>query len=151
MKKYNNDIYSMYEEQYNKNIKLSKENKKLKFEISNTKYELDYLKKSTQNKIQKEVNKATTPLINDIDMLQEELENAYKEINRLKNQIKEQQIVNDDKNYVIDKLQNRVNKNSTNSSIPTSKEIINKKTGVNTYNHRTTTNRKSCGRYEEIT
>ena len=40
--KINNDIYDMYEEDYNKNILLSKENKTLRLEIANLKYELDY-------------------------------------------------------------------------------------------------------------
>ena len=36
--KYNNDIYSMYEEEYQKNIKLNCEQKSLKLEILNLKY-----------------------------------------------------------------------------------------------------------------
>ena len=72
-----------------------------------------------------------------------ELEN---EINRLKGIINNNKI---DKDYLIDKLNNQVNKNSTNSGIPTSKEIAkkNKKTGANTYNHRATTSRNAGGQF----
>ena len=130
----------MYEEQYNKNIELSKENKKLKFEMANTKYELDYIKKSTQNKIQKEVNKATTPLKQEISNLKDNLDNAYKEIERLKKELIK-------KDYNIDKLECYLNKDSSNSGIPTSKEIKSskQKTGTNTYNHREKKSRKTGG------
>lgn len=76
--------------------------------------------------------------------MQEDLLTAYEEIKRLKSQICTS---NENKDYLIDKLNNQVNKNSTNSGIPTSKEIINKnkKTGANTYNHRTATSRKTGG------
>lgn len=127
----NNDIYCMYEEEYNKNLELSKENKKLKFEMTNIKYELDYLKKSTQNKIEKMIYKVTEPLQQEILNLQNSLDKAYKEVERLKKELNK-------KDYNIDKLECSLNKDSTNSGIPTSKEIrIPKhKTGTNTYNHR---------------
>lgn len=47
MKKYNQNIYTMYEEESEKNTLLSKENSTLKLENTNLKYEFDYLKKST--------------------------------------------------------------------------------------------------------
>lgn len=56
--------------------------------------------------------------------LQKDLLKAHAEINRLKGIINNNQI---DKDYLIDKLNNQVNKNSTNSGIPTSKEIVNNK------------------------
>ena len=46
---------------------------------------------------------------------------------------------------MIDKLTNQVNKNSSNSSIPTSKEIKKIKTGSNIYNHREKTERTTGG------
>ena len=138
MKKYNNDIYGMYEEQYNTNLELSKENKKLKFEMANVKYELNYLKKSTQNKIDNAVHKATESLEQKISNLEDELDNAFKEIERLKKEL-------DKKDYSIDKLECSINKDSTNSGIPTSKEIKTSKhkTGVNKYNHREKTTKKN--------
>lgn len=144
----NNDIYKMYEKEVNKIEKLTKDNKNLKLEISNLKYELDYLKKSTENKIKSSVDKATSQLIDDNNSLQEKLNNALKEIDRLKKELFNKKGI-ENKDYLIDKLQNQVNKNSTNSSIPTSKEISNKnkKTGANVYNHRTNTGRKNGGQF----
>lgn len=60
--KFNNDIYDMYEVECNKNRILEKENKTLKLDNSNLRYELDYLKKSSDNKIKKAVDEATCPL-----------------------------------------------------------------------------------------
>ena len=51
--KFNNDIYDIYEKEYNKNLILRKENKNLKLEISTLKYELKYIEKSANNKIKK--------------------------------------------------------------------------------------------------
>ena len=142
--KFNNDIYDMYEKEYNKNLILRKENKNLKLEISTLKYELKYIEKSANNKIKKELEKEITPLVERNKELEVELNKAYKEIERLKNQIMQEE--NKDK-YTIDKLTNQVNKNSTNSSIPTSKEMNFKKekTGPNTYNHREKSSKKTGG------
>ena len=136
----------MYEKEYNKNILLTTEIKSLKLEITNLRYELDYSKKTIDNKIKNSVEKATSSLINENNILQEQLDNALKEIDRLKNQINNS---DNNKDYLIDKLQNQVNKNSTNSSIPTSKETSNKnkKTGANVYNHRNTKGGKIGGQY----
>ncbi len=49
--KFNNDIYSMYEEEYNKNILLTKKINDYKLELENLKYELKYQSKSLENKI----------------------------------------------------------------------------------------------------
>ena len=142
--KFNNDIYDMYEKEYNKNLILRKENKNLKLEISTLKYELKYIEKSANNKIKKELEKEITPLVERNKELEVELNKAYKEIERLKKQIMQKE--NKDK-YTIDKLTNQVNKNSTNSSIPTSKEMSFKKekTGPNTYNHREKSTKKTGG------
>ena len=107
--KFNNDIYDMYEEEYNKNLILTKENKNLKLEISTLKYELKYIEKSTDNKIKKELEKEVTPLVERNKELEVELNKAYQEIERLKNQIAQEE--NKDE-YTIDKLKNQVNKNS---------------------------------------
>ena len=149
MEKYNNEIYKMYEDEVIKNGKANKEIKKLKLELQNIKYELDYLKKSTENKIQKEVDKATTPLINNINTLQEELKKAYMEINRLKSELNSK---GTDKDYLIDKLNNQINKNSTNSSIPTSKESIKNsiKRRTNTYNHRVSSKLKTGAQFGHV-
>ena len=142
--KFNNDIYGMYEKEYNKNLILRKENKNLKLEISTLKYELKYIEKSTDNKIKKELEKEITPLVERNKELEVELNKAYKEIERLKNQIIQEE--NKEK-YTIDKLTNQVNKNSTNSGIPTSMEMVNRKekTGPNTYNHREKSSKKTGG------
>ena len=124
LQSYNNNLYQMYEEEYNRNIKLSKEIKELKLNNTNIQYELKRFKKNIK--------------------LKEELEKAHQEIERLKKQIMQKE--NKDK-YTIDKLTNQVNKNSTNSSIPTSKEMSFKKekTGPNTYNHREKSTKKTGG------
>ncbi len=49
--KFNNDIYSMYEEEYNKNILLTKKINDYKLELENLKYELKYQSNSLENKI----------------------------------------------------------------------------------------------------
>ena len=138
---YNNDIYKMYEEEYNKNKEKDKRIKALELEICVLKSNL----KISENKINTEVEKAVKPFREENKNLKCDLNNAYEEINRLKIQINDSNNV--DKDYLIDKLNNQVNKDSTNSSIPTGKEIISKKTGINTYNHRTKTNRKTGGQF----
>ncbi len=121
----------MYEEEYNKNILLTKKNKEYKLDLENLKNELKYQSKNLENKIRKATEKATSPLIEKISDLEDKLNNAYVEIDRLKSQLEE-------KNYKVDKLECSVHKDSTNSGIPTSKEIGTKhiKSGTNTYNHR---------------
>lgn len=144
LQSYNNNLYQMYEEEYNRNIKLSKEIKELKLNNTNLQYELKRFKKNIDNRITTEVTKATTTLSSENIKLKEELEKAHQEIERLKKQIMQKE--NKDK-YTIDKLTNQVNKNSTNSSIPTSKEMSFKKekTGPNTYNHREKSTKKTGG------
>ena len=142
--KYKNDIYSMYEEEYQKNIKLNCEQKILKLEIFNLKYELDYMNKSFENKLKHEIEKEVVPLKEENDILKNKLNDAYEEIDRLKSQINNK---NDDNIYILDKLNNQLNKNSSNSGIPTSKEIKKVKTGANTYNHRKKSNTKNGGQF----
>ena len=141
--KFNNDVYTMYEREYNKNNLLLKKMNDYKLEIENLKYELTYQKKSSENKIRTLIEKATAPLIEENTILNNKLEDAYEEINRLKLQLEE-------KDYKVDKLECSIHKDSTNSGIPTSKEIVkskNSKTGPNTYNHRTNNSNKIGGQF----
>ena len=128
-KNYNNDIYSMYEDEVAKNIIANNEISSLKLEIYVLKTDL----KNSKNKICVAVRQATKPLIEKNNKLQKDLSEAYEEIDRLKTQVNNK---NDDSKYCLDKLTNQLNKNSSNSGIPTSKEIKKTKTGTNTYNHR---------------
>ena len=142
--KYNLEIYNMYEEEFNKNIKLESKIKELELEI----YCLNSKLKSSETKINKAVEKAIVPLEKEITNLKNELSTTYKEIDRLKTYINDK---DSDKDYIIDKLTNQLNKDSSNSSIPTSKEIKSSKTKTenknktNTYNHRTKSYKKSGG------
>lgn len=131
-KDYNIDIYKMYEETENKNKYLIDKYNKLKLDYDVLKSDFNNLK----NKIDYEVNNATGPLIDKINSLEEKLDNANKEIERLKAELGK-------KDYSIDKLQCSVDKDSTNSGIPTSKEIKQKHPRTNTYNHRQPTSRKT--------
>ena len=131
----NNDIYKMYEEEFYKVEKLNKIINKLRLELNLVKSENNRLK----NNIKSEINKAIKTLAEENIKLKEDLNNALKEIERLKS---EKENKND---YLIDKLTNQISKDSTNSSIPTSKEIRKAKSGANIYNHREKTNRKTGG------
>ncbi len=156
-KKYNNDIYRMYEEEFDKRVCADKEIKLLKLEISNLKSDLKNalnrnkrILEKTQSEIDKEVSKAVKPYIAKIDDLNNNLTNALKEIDRLKNIKKEKNDVQ--MNYLIDKLNNQINKDSTNSSIPTSKESIKNsiKRRTNTYNHRISSGKKTGAQFDHI-
>lgn len=136
----NNEIYKMYEEECLKNKKLKNEQRNLKLENSNLKYELEYKNNSFEKKIKSEIKKAVSPLIEENSILNNKLNDAYEEINRLKSQL-------ENKDYNIDKLESKLHKNSTNSGIPTSKEIKKTKTGANVYNHREKKSIKTGGRY----
>ena len=131
----NNDIYKIYEEEVYKVEKLNKIINKIKLELDIEKLE----NKRMKNNIKTEINKATKELTEENTKLKEQLNKALKEIERLKT---EKENKND---YLIDKLTNRINKDSTNSSIPTSKEIKKVKSGANIYNHREKTKRLSGG------
>lgn len=139
-----NDLYKMYEEEFYKVEKLNKTLNQIRLELNSVNKENKYLKKKLENKLNKEINKMTKPLIEENAKLKEELNKALKEIERLKTELVSRKEDND-KNYKIDKLTNQVHKNSTNSSIPTSKEMSKTKTGANIYNHREKTNRKTGG------
>ena len=136
MKKYNNDIYLMYEEEVNKNKKANDVIASLRLENFVLKTEL----KKCENKIDNAIELSTKPLIEENNKLQNSLSKAYEEIDRLKSQLA-------NKTYNIDKLESKVNKNSNNSGIPTSKEIKKTKTGTNTYNHRMKSSLKNGGQF----
>ena len=146
MRNINNEIYNMYEIEVNKANKLSKENQNLKLEIYCLKTEL----KKTNNNIDRKVENAIKPYIDENIKLKSELDKALNEIARLKKEVEKKNCNSEDKDYIIDKLNNQVNKDSTNSSIPTSKEIKprnEKKTGANTYNHREKSGNKTGGKF----
>ena len=136
MKKYNNGIYLMYEEEVNKNKKANDVIASLRLENFVLKTEL----KKCENKIDNAIELSTKPLIEENNKLQNSLSKAYEEIDRLKSQLA-------NKTYNIDKLESKVNKNSNNSGIPTSKEIKKTKTGTNTYNHRMKSSLKNGGQF----
>ena len=118
--------------------KLETENLKLrdllndrKMKQINAEVQLKYYKNNLEKLITKEVDKAKNQLIKENEELKYNLSNAYNEINRLKLQLNNG---NDDKDNKKKKLSNQVNKNSSNSSIPTSKEITCKIKRTNEYN-----------------
>lgn len=156
--KYNNQIYNLYEKEVEKNNKLSLKYKKLRWEVEDLRYEnkqlndkLDNMDLIIKNTVNKEVEKATKSLIEEIKNLKDKLKSANNEIDRLKCEIKGKDKTIDNLNntinsqgYNIDKLEGKVNKNSTNSSIPTSKEIV---PHANTYNHREESSKKKGAKF----
>lgn len=145
---YNNQIYGMYEKEVIKNQKLSSKYEKLRWETEDLRYDNKKLKSIIENinllkekEFNNKLEEATKYLIESNNILHIELENANKEICRLKEQLK-------NKDYNIDKLECKINKDSTNSGIPTSKEIVPKhtKTGPNTFNHRKKSKARSGGK-----
>lgn len=136
IKNINNEIYKMYEEEVTKLEKANKTISDLKLEVYSLKTNLTIIK----NKINKEVEKVTKQCKEENNLLKLELSKALNEINRLKSQL-----INREKDYKIDKLTNQVNKNSTNSGIPTSKEMKKCKIGTNLYNHREKSSKETGG------
>ena len=96
----------MYEEEFYKVEKLNKIINNQKLEIDTLKYELKY----SEKRIISEVNKAIKPYKEENTQLKEQLNNALKEIDRLKLELVSSN-ENEDKDYIIDKLTNRVRKN----------------------------------------
>lgn len=144
-KNYNNEVYKMYEEEVKKNQKSEKKIRDLELEIYSLKLKL----KSIINKIDNEIKKETKPLVEENNELKSCLENALSEISRLKQIISEEDKT--DKDYIIDKLTNQLNKDSSNSSIPTSKEIVtNKNRRTNTYNHRKSSLKSNGGQINHL-
>ncbi len=137
---YNKEIYKMYEEELSKNDKLSKEIKRLRLDNSVIIGDYNRLKDNFNKKVIEQTEKETIPLIDENKRLQNDLDKAYEEIKRLKDEISK-------KEYNIAKLECSANKDSTNSGIPTSKEIGHKKhnNSVNTYNHREKSTKRPGG------
>lgn len=122
---YCNDTYRMYEEEVYKNEKLEKENKEKDLEIYLLKREIELLKNNMQSKINEAVEIATKPLLEKITNLESEL-NLYKNDN--------------------DRLKEQTEKNSTNSSKPSSTDNVTpKEKSPNEYNYRTKTSKKTGG------
>lgn len=149
--KHEKQVYEMYENVLIKYEKLLIKYEKVRFELENQRYDL----KKLQNKLDKYnsdkdkeivniVNEISEKYENKIKELEEELKKALEEINRLKNELNNKC---ENSKFVIDKLNNQIHKDSSNSGIPTSKEIKKTKSGANTYNHRTNKNKKSGGQY----
>ena len=89
----------MYEEEYQKNLKLINEQKSLRLENFNLKYELEYKSKSFEKKLKFEIEKAVAPLKEQNDILKNKLNDANEEINRLKTQINNE--TNVDNKYIL--------------------------------------------------
>lgn len=134
--KYNNQIYDMYEKEVEKNEKLSRELKQVKRENKELRAEVDRLNKIVDNIdkiVENAVNKAVAKVVKEYEEKVEALENT----------IRVQSIE-------IDRLRNQINKNSSNSSKPSSTDIIRpkkEKTGANQYNYRTKTGNKNGGQF----
>lgn len=133
---YYNDIYKMYEEEVYKREELEKENKNKDLEIYLLKKENKLLNDTMLIKINHAIETATKPLIGENNSLKQELDKSNKEIERLKKEL-------ESKSYDVDKLKCEVHKDSSNSGIPTSKEIVPKHNRTNTYNHRKESDKKT--------
>lgn len=133
--KYNNQIYKLYEKEVEKNKRLSQKYEKLRWEVEELRYENKVLRKKVEEVdilIEKAVNKAV-----------EKVSKVYEEkIQELETIIKAQAVE-------IDRLRNQINKNSSNSSKPSSTDFVTpkqeKKTSANEYNYRTSSKKSSGG------
>lgn len=126
MMKVTNDFYRQFEELSNKLDLLLKENRELKSEHIK---ELKQLKKDLTAEFKKEKEELKLEITDLKKIIQEKDEIIKKQLNE------------------IDRLKNQINKNSNNSSKPSSTDIITpkKKTGANLYNYRKSTNKKPGG------
>ncbi len=112
--KFNNDIYNMYEKEVLKNEKLTLKYNKLRWEVEELRYDNKVLNNKLSNinsikekEIIKEVERITRPLTIENQKLNSDLSKAYDKIHRLKSIINN---TNVDKDYLIDKLNNQINK-----------------------------------------
>lgn len=133
---YEKQIYKMYEKEVAKNERLSKRCEKLQIELNSIKAENKVLQRKVDNideYINNRINKIVAQLTEKFDT----------EIEELKNQIK----VKDEE---IERLRNHINKNSTNSSKPSSTNMFpikKENTSANQYNYRRKAFRKSGGQF----
>ena len=133
--KYNNEIYKMYEKEVEKNKRLSQKYEKLRFEVEDLRYQNKILQKKV-DEVDILIEKAVTKAVEKVSKYYEE------KIEELETIIKVQAIE-------IDRLRNQVNKNSSNSSKPSSTDSnrikTEKKTSANEYNYRKISRRKNGG------
>ena len=133
--KFNNQIYNMYEKEVEKNKRLSQKYEKLRFEVEELRYENKVLRKKVEE-VDILIEKAVTKAVEKVSKVYEE------KIQELETIIKVQALE-------IDRLRNLINKNSSNSSKPSSTDFINtkqdRKTSANEYNYRKISRRKNGG------
>ena len=122
MMKVTNDFYRQFEELNHKLDSLLQENKSLHKEFKKEKEELTNSFKLEQKELKSTINLLTMQL---------------EEANKLNKKLQDE----------IDRLKNQINKNSNNSSKPSSTDIVTpkKKTGANLYNYRTISGKKPGG------
>ena len=122
MMKVTNDFYRQFEELNHKLDSLLQENKSLRKEFKKEKEELTNSFKLEQKELKSTINLLTMQL---------------EEANKLNKKLQDE----------IDRLKNQINKNSNNSSKPSSTDIVTpkKKTGANLYNYRTVSGKKPGG------
>lgn len=160
---YGKQIYDMYEEEHNEKLKIENDYKFLKLSYNILNDDHKKLKNDFDEKVEKEVQKAINPFLFFMNYLIKQCDDYYNEVNRLKQEnydLKhnkdntedcklDENNIEKNKDYIIDKLTNQVNKDSTNSSISTSKEMKHnkKKNGANTYNHREKSSKTTGGQF----
>lgn len=133
--KYNNQIYKLYEKEVEKNKRLSQKYEKLRWEVEELRYENKVLRKKVEEVdilIEKAVNKAVAEVTKTFEEKIKVLETKLEE-----------------KDREIDRLRNQINKNSTNSSKPSSTNFATpkqeKRTSANEYNYRTSSKKTNGG------
>ena len=132
---YNGQIYKLYEKEVEKNNRLSQKYEKLRWEVEELRYENKVLQKKVDEVdtlIEKAVDKAVAKVTK---IFEEKIEILQKD--------------NEEKAREIDRLRNQINKNSTNSSKPSSTDFATpkkeKRTSANEYNYRTSSKKTSGG------
>lgn len=132
---YNGQIYKLYEKEVEKNNRLSQKYEKLRWEVEELRYDNKVLQKKVEEVdilIEKAVNKAVTQVTK---IFEEKIEILQKD--------------NEEKTREIDRLRNQINKNSVNSSKPSSTDFTTpkkeKRTSANEYNYRTSSKKTSGG------
>lgn len=135
--KYNNQIYELYEKEVEKNKKLSLKYEKLRFEVEDLRYQNKVLKNKV-DQVDLLIEKAVNNAVQKVTKVFEERISILEESNRKKD-------------IEIDRLRNQINKNSSNSSKPSSTDIISPKkehqTKANQYNYRKKSTRLSGGQF----
>ena len=132
---YNGQIYKLYEKEVEKNNRLSQKYEKLRWEVEELRYENKVLQKKVDEVdtlIEKAVDKAVAKVTK---IFEEKIEILQKD--------------NEEKAREIDRLRNQINKNSTNSSKPSSTDFATpkkeKRTSANEYNYRTSSKKTTGG------